>query len=268
MAFEINDRVIPLVDLTFSGEPIHTEGVSGTVTQRQQTSTTAAGEPIYSYHVNLDEQPLIGSGTEVAPGTLYWFTGAEVGDFTGVNTDPLVDQAGVQQTLTTSQSSAQTALSSVTQILSNVQEISPYFDSIKKFHGLIQNHADTLNSTTTDGNTDGELRNVGVLSDSLGTDVVVMQEISENLYGFYSVVTELEEELTTEQAQAKVQQALAYEDDALNQKAYTDTFVEGAQSALSLVPDTEGNIPVTPLPDPEPELDELLTPSLILETDE
>lgn len=239
MAFEIGEIVFPVVAVTFSGEIFDLTETSGTVINRQQTGTDLLGEATYLYEVDLFEDLVVGSGNNTATQSNIWLTDAELGAGEVTTTGITVSQ--IQDTLTSAITTVSTSKESIDATLASVNPVSSYYDDIKAIQQqvafaesfLISQNVTSLTDTA-DLNRQGPSISGQAANSSISSQVA--EEITDNLFGFYTLVNAADLEAAEESAQAQAQEVAAQADDEENLSAFYQTYVSNQGSKSLLTP--------------------------------
>lgn len=242
MSFEVGEVVTPVTNILNNAIEVPTTGEQGIVIARQKVGEDSEGNLYYIYQVRLDN--VITFGTEENPqsGQVFWFGETDLG-----NTVPggivAVDESAVTSSVATAQSVTDSALSTITQVKDSVPSANAYYDSLKNYEELAAANSALISDSTIDSSDSSDLSRQGNAlisqSDLTSTDSQILQELSENLYGFYTITAELENEIKQEQEQAQQQEELAVQEDNLTFETFINSFIDSPTVGALLVPDSE-----------------------------
>lgn len=273
MSFEIGDIVEPATVITFSGEQFDLTGTSGTVVDRQINGATVEGDSTFLYKVELFDPLVVGSGIDTQSEDMFWFSETELGGDDG--TGGGLDFNGVNSLVGSGINAVSISKANIEETLSNVETTSPYHSDINRLLSIVSEDAETLTSQSQDitSESKGDLTAASGISQTLGFSSSIYNELSDNIYGFYTVVSEIEAQLQEETAQAMAVEKAAMEDDEQNFNMFYETFVDNEESVNLLMPTetnaTEENNTAIPelIDSSDLSADMLNAPSLDLETD-
>lgn len=268
MTFEIGDIVEPQTVITFSGEDFDLVGTSGTVIDRQIVSTTVDSVDSYQYKVELFDPLVVGSGVTEQSEDVFWFSEEEL---TGEFPEDIVDFQGVSDLLGSGISTVSNNKIIMEDTLSKVNSTSPYHTDLSNLISIVENDENLINSQDISSQSKGDLNVASGVAELTSFNSEIYKELSDNLYGFYTLVSNLEQELQTESVLATEQEQKALEDDEQNFNIFYETYVNNEESSSLLIPSeatTNTDTEISELiDDSEITADLLIAPSLELETD-
>jgi len=280
MTFLVGD-VIPLyATITFSGVEFdlstNSGTSSGTVVAREISGLTPELVTDYLYRVQLFEPLVVGSGTASQSQSEFWLSEDEIN---GVVDDSLIFNVDeLNSTLSSGIGTVSNNKSIIDQTLSQIDTASPYNTDVARLSSLAGEVLDFLTSSDTSevNNSPTEENQTATVISGVATNgsfnTEIFKEISDNLYGFYTIVNETEAELKVRAEQEAEQEALAIADDQANFKVFFDSYVNNQNYTGLLSPKTVTESGTTNLSDfiDTSELSEnsLIGDSLLLETDE
>lgn len=246
VSFNVGDLVIPVVNIPFNGEIIPTAGASGTVLSRKLIGRNTSEENIYTYEVDMAEDYPAVSGTMILSN--FWFDESQLEG--GSNeTQPLLDLNLINNNINTAKDQASMATNRVMENLNSMNPLSPYHDAVSGLKSSIDSISSTIFSKNIDmSSASGILETASVANESalhLGSNVVLLSEVSDNLKGYHDAIAIQDEERSQAKKQADEQEAKARQDDALNAKVYYDTYINAAPYRNLLVPQSDTIIPST-----------------------
>lgn len=239
MAFEVGEVVQPTVNVVISGLEYETEGKDGTVIARE-LSNSIDGVDYYDYNVSMNESIVSESG--ILENYYIWFNDGDLG---GENppTQPVIDSIEAQDLLNSALQDTDAAVSTITQIQNNLSPNSKYVNEIEDSLTTTLNIQTVLTSTAVPSEQELENGNYAANtiirnSNYLSNDSRLLQEWSENLAGFDSVLYEKDLEIKNTETQDSIQELAAFEDDVLNNKAFQETYINNQGSQDLLTPST------------------------------
>jgi len=248
MVFELGDVVPLFATVTLSGIDFdlstNSGTSSGTIVGRNSIGLTPQLDINYRYKVQLPEPIVIGSGVGLLSEDLFWLTEGEINGSV-FNTD-LFDVNGLNDTLASGLDTVSNNRIIIQQTLSLIDTSSPYSDDIKR---LVTNASDiesflvSADTSQVNNNPSEQNQTASVISGYATTGAFssnIFNEISDNLYGYYTVVNEAETELKTRSTLESEQDDLARADDQANFTVFYDTYVNNPVFTNLLSPsDTE-----------------------------
>lgn len=268
MSFEIGDIVEPQTVITFSGEDFDLVGTSGTVIDRQIVSTTVDNIDSYQYKVELFEPLVVGSGVTEQTEDVFWFSEEEL---TGEFPEDIVDFQGVSELLGSGVSTVSNNKVIMEDTLSKVESTSPYHTDLTNLISIVEADENVINSQDISSQSKGDLNVASGVAELTAFNSEIYKELSDNLYGFYTLVSELEQELQTESVLSAEQEQKALEDDEQNFNIFYETYVNTEDSSSLLTPGASSTNNETEISglidDSELTSDLLIAPLLNLETD-
>jgi len=242
MAFEVGEVVTPVADINFNGTLAPTTGVPGVVSSRQKIGQIDDETPLYSYQVNLSEVVTFGEEPNIQSSQVFWFSESDLGGTVSDN-DPDVDISTVNSAVTTAKATNEDSASAIGTLKANVPSLSPYSDTLNAYQKLAQSNADRLGATSIDTSTKDDTNRQGkaliISSDLLNSDAVILKELSENVYAFYTITSEAQSNIKQEAEQAETEEKKAAEDDDRTFQAFVEAFIDSSQASSLLIPNDE-----------------------------
>lgn len=239
--FEIDQEVVPVVNVLVNGVELETIGVSGTIVEQQFTySDEALGIDYYTHKVELLQTYIINEGTEDEQITnVFWFTDSDLGGVSPIsNIEPIIDVGGTNEALAQGQSQANQSISVITEVKESMEASSPYTDIVSNVLEDAEGHSQTLNSYTLNSDEDyyREGKSAARMGDQLGFDTQVFQEIAENAKGYHDVFLKANSEYSTLVEQAFLQDEAGVTEDNEVYNIYYTNFVTGGGSQNIMIP--------------------------------
>lgn len=242
MAFEIGETVTPSVNINFNGTEVPTQGKQGVVISRQDVGQDTEGGKLYTYQVQLSEVVTFGEPESQQSGQVFWFSESDLGN-TQTATSSTLDEGTVSTSVANGKSSTESSTGTITQLTSAVPTVNPYHDTLKNYEAAALSNVEILSSSTINTSVENDLARKGnalvTQSEQLSTDTEIMKELSENVYGFYTITSEIESEIKQEQLNAELQESLAQQDDQQTFDTFVSSFIDNDTTKGLLVPDTE-----------------------------
>jgi len=233
--FNIGDIVVPVVNLnSMSGEgDLLTQGISGTVINRSLIYTDPTVErTYYTYQVNLSEPIMVPSGvSDTGFSTIFWFSEEDLGNTGPFSNIVVIDAQGESDKFTTGQAKIDQALTNISQILSQMDSNSPYYDQVKAYLESISRHNQNMQNYS-DVFSDSDLllgsgKSAGKQGDVFGLDSDIFSELAENALGYHDVLKMIDDEFKNIEEQVSLQNSLAMEDDEANFTTYFNVVAKG-----------------------------------------
>lgn len=269
MVFEIGDIVEPEIIVTFSGVEFDLIGTSGTVIDRQVNGATSSGTNTYLYKVELIDPLVVGSGVNSQTEKIFWFSESELG---GEDSTSDLDFNGVSNLVSSGINTTTTNQAIIQETLLQVDTVSPYYTDIGNLLSVASGATNAVTSQDISSGERGDLSVASGVTETSSFNSEVFKELSDNLFGFYTLVSDLENGLKEEEALAAEQEALASADDEANFNVFYETYVDNANSVnLFSVSGTGSEEAITGpselIDDSDINADLLNAPSIELETD-
>jgi hypothetical protein len=269
MAFEVGEVVTPVTNLNINGVEAPTVGVPGTVLARQNVGQDSEGNPYYTYQVQLSQELTFGEEEAQQSGQVFWFSESDLGSSAGVTTPAGVDEGAVTTSVGVAKSATDSTAGVISQMKGNISIDNPYYDALNLYQKVAESNSQVLSNTSIDSSDPNSLNRQGgaitTQSELYESDAKILQEISENVYGFYTITSEAEAALKQEQADAETQEKLATEDDSQTFETFVSTFIESPVVTGLLAPDSESTAKIVSSPDSEEDLSEINPADLITE---
>lgn len=238
-AFEIGEVVTPVTNILFNGIEIPTQGVQGNVTSRQKIGQGAEEEIYYIYQVLMSQVLIYGPEETPQTGQVFWFSESDLGNPSGIPTN-VVDEGAVSSSISEAKGISESAAGTIGQIKTSVPPINPYFDTLSSYHSLAENNVTILSNAGVNTSDPTDLNRQGNTlinqSDILSSDSQILQELSENVYGFYTVTSELETQIRQEEFQAEEQESRAAADDSATFTAFVSTYIDSPAVTGLMIP--------------------------------
>lgn len=284
MELEIGSQVTILNNSIYNEKEVNTQNTRGLIINKEVITTsgdttdtltkvysyqTQLAEPIYTYSDGIE---IVDGDGNPLPQTYFYYN----------DTDLVVDPAAPIIDTDDVSTKYQTAYGVVSDSARAVSEMRDSVDLNSPYHDILSSHAAIMDaqllhmagltieeverSPETSGVTTS--RKVERDSETMSVNGLLFTEISANLLGFYSIVSEVETELKIQQEQSMEERRRADEDDVLNYKAYHDSFINNPLTSNILIP---GNYHVQDpsILETDPTIDpsSLITEALQLEED-
>lgn len=211
-----------------NGVEVPTAGQEGVILSKEFVTNSPEGTPIYSYQVSMTSPVYWGAdpitGAPTSSGQVFWFADTDLGNSTASSVS--YDVAGVSSSVSDGVSTSKTSVNTITDLVSRVSSISPYKDILQSNLNIVNSQSHSLEALTVDQEDPSSLNTVKTSSEYGKLNSVLFEELSENIYGIYEVVTEQETQLKSEAAQAYEQESRATQDSAANFTTYQEVFVK------------------------------------------
>ena len=216
MAFEIGEIVTPIVNLTYSGVELPTYGVSGTVLERQITGSDTENNLLYDYKVQLFENIIV---EDIDYRNIFMFSDIDLGAIIVV-TGPY-DAGLINQNFYSTLNLSEQTKNNTRATADRTNTSSSFYDSLDNIANVVdQQHStfaarSTIDTSASTGDQNRMALELDSISSGVNINSLILQEISDNLYGYYTIVESMDTELQTIEKQTNDQYS-KYLDDLSN----------------------------------------------------